>query len=133
MEQVVLNSNYLDGCTRDKDGYFNSFGNSDKYKKVDRLWEDKFTCVIHLYPFKDTTDDEGDLLGFDDSLFFKAVIYNEDINEYYITTGRPIDNIGSRGNMGIKFQVRMFKDMSTMFIFEDKVFVSQVCSDLTIK
>lgn len=131
MMDIKIYSNYLNRASKDEDGYYNMFDNT-KYTKVERLWDDTFSCVIHMYPLKDTTDEEGTLLGYDDSLFFKAVIYNEDKKEYYVTNGRPLDNINSWG-CDAGFQIRMFKDQSMMLILQRPVEVRQSCSDLEIK
>ncbi len=131
MNEIKINSDYMTRTNKDEDGYFNMFDGT-KYQRVDSLWEDKFSCVIHMYALSDTTDGEGDLLGYNDALFFRAVIYNEDKKEYFVTTGRPLDNINSWGS-SIGFQIRMFKDQSMMLIMERPVSVRQTCSDLEIR
>lgn len=131
MQDIKLYSSYLSRANKDENGYYNMFNNI-KYTKVERLWADAFSCVIHMYPSKDTTDEEGALLGYDDSLFFKAIIYNEDKHEYYVTNGRLLDNINSFGS-NVDFEIRMFKDQSMMLILQRPVEVRQCCSDLKIK
>lgn len=131
MKEIKIYSGYMQRTSKDKDGYFNIFNNI-KYTKVERLWEEAFSCVIHMYALKDTTDKDGTLLGYDDSLFFKAVVYNEDKKEYYVTNGRPLDNINSL-HYNVGFEIRMFKDQSMMLIIQEPVEVRQVCSDLEIK
>lgn len=131
MREIKVYSNYLSRTSKDKDGYYNMF-NNEKYTRVERLWDEAFSCVIHMYPLKDTTTEEGTLLGYDDSLFFIAVIYNEDKKEYYVADGRPLDNINSFGT-GVDFEIRTFKDQSMMLILQRPVSIVQNCSDLKIR
>lgn len=70
--------------------------------------------IIHLYAEEDTYDENGELKGYRDSLFFKADIYDPK---------RKIKHFGTSLHDSVSFynispsQVNIFKDGSTMLTF----------------
>lgn len=77
-------------------------------------------CIIHMYPYSDTYDESGELNGYADSLFFKAVVYNLDTMECCILTKKDAIEID-----GIKTKIRIFKDMSTLIEFYEPIYVNK--------
>lgn len=69
-------------------------------------------CIIHMYPHSDTYDDNGELNGYVDALFFRAHIY--DVKNGVVYKSEIHDAIFTEANCQIKY----FKDMSTMVHFE---------------
>lgn len=80
-------------------------------KQIENTIIDK--AIIHMIPTHDTTDEEGSLTGYCDSLFFRIVVYNTDTMEYCTLENR--DAI----NFHIKTETRIFKDLSTMIICKE--------------
>jgi len=67
--------------------------------------------VLHLYPICDTVDESGDLIGFNDAVFFKLRIYDVEKRVFYEQSHHDeicLDGLGSN--------IRIFKDLSTMII-----------------
>jgi hypothetical protein len=72
--------------------------------------------IIHLYAKQDTRNENGDLDGYYDSLFFEAHIY--DINNKIKYKTRLHDSIDVADTK--LWQVKIFKDGSTIMLFYGK-------------
>ena len=72
--------------------------------------------VIHMYPVKDTYDENGQLNGFIDSLFFRFDIYNIPTKKVYRKNGLYDEFV-----IDVPTRVRAFKDLSTMIVIEKSV------------
>lgn len=77
-------------------------------------------CIIHIYPYSDTYDENGELNGYADALLFKAIIYNLDTMECCVLTNKDAIDIGK-----IKTKIRIFKDMSTLIEFRESVYIDR--------
>ena len=81
-----------------------------RYEEIEGLPKSIDKVVIHLYPVDDTTKDgTDDLKGYEDALFFSAVIYMPTSKTFY-KIGRCCDAI----SVDKKSEARIFKDGSTM-------------------
>lgn len=69
--------------------------------------------IIHLYATKDTRNSDGDLNGYNDSLFFEAHIYDTRNKIKYVRLHHDSIDTGKAD----LFQVRIFKDGSTLMHF----------------
>jgi hypothetical protein len=73
-------------------------------------------CIIHMYPIADTIKENGELVGYQDALFFDAHVYDV-VNSLCFVKERSdailIDDI----SMTAKY----FKDMSTMLVIDGGV------------
>lgn len=89
------------------------------YKEVEKLNEVKGRCVIHIRSVKDTyaSDEEYDLDGYCDAIFFKAEIYDCE-NKIVYKPDKLFDGIRTTN---IDCQSRIYKDLSTMYIFDKPV------------
>lgn len=106
-----------------KDGIFIGKGDTEYKEGTLKDFEDRMqTLVIYLYPREDTirdieSDEEGSLdyeaVGPQDGLISDVVMYNNDIR-VYCKHGRVSDII----NLGAHCITRVFKDGSTVMIFE---------------
>ncbi|WP_029517984.1 hypothetical protein [Paenibacillus polymyxa] len=72
-------------------------------------------CVIHIYPHEDTSSEDGVLNGYTDALNFKVHIYDTGNNTVYKTKFH--DQIDSN----LPCRTRIFKDLSTMIIYDKPV------------
>lgn len=75
-------------------------------------------CVIHLYPIKDTYDENGNLSGYADSLFFRADIY--DIVNFKKYSHEYHDSILFMNDTPHPI-IKIFKDGSTILHFEQGI------------
>jgi hypothetical protein len=73
-------------------------------------------CVIHTYPCEDTLDEDGNLKGYRDSLFFNIKVFDVENKICYVP---------SRNYDGIRIEkpcnIRYFKDLSVMYVFHNGV------------
>lgn len=77
--------------------------------------------IIHLYAEKDTYSSDGELNGYIDSLFFKAIVYDTNLNIKY-TLNRLHDAVDFY--KGTPNQTKIFKDGSTMLVAHGKYWVN---------
>ena len=83
-----------------------TFSQYDKADSLPKVITEKI--VIHLYPERDTIDEEGQTCGFWDSLFFMCRIYFTEQKKYIEFHTKDAINIDRRTD------IRIFKDGSTM-------------------
>lgn len=83
-------------------------------------------CVIHVYPKEDTVDVEGNLNGYADSILTDVVVYNQETLEYRVLSEK--DNI----RIEARCQTRIFKDLSTAYIFNEPVKVDRISTTVTV-
>lgn len=69
--------------------------------------------IVHLYPWKDTMNEDGELHGFQEVLFFETRIYDSE-NLTYSNCGNDSVDTSQAKVKGIK----IFKDGSTMIEFD---------------
>lgn len=69
--------------------------------------------IVHLYATKDTKNEDGDLNGYNDALFFDAHIYDTVNDIKYVETQHDSVDIGE----ATMSQIKIFKDGSTMMLF----------------
>ncbi|MDU6995974.1 MAG: hypothetical protein E6356_14025 [Terrisporobacter othiniensis] len=97
--------------------------NKYEYKETkEELNQINGSCIIHIIPKSDTylSDDENDLIGYCDSLMFEVKVFDVDKGLYY--QGESLfDNIIIED---IKVETRIYKDLSTMYIFTKPTYVS---------
>lgn len=72
--------------------------------------------VLHLYATSDTTREDGQLDGYQDSLFFDIHVYDQDSKRHGVIA-RDCDGL----SIECPCSVRIFKDGSTMLFFSTKV------------
>lgn len=91
----------------------------DDYSEV--TWDNRFfddtilrNPIVHMYPHSDTYDEDGELQGYVDSLFFKVDIYDTE-NMMVYRLKRRFDAVDTY-NALLEY-VRIFKDGSTMLKF----------------
>lgn len=89
------------------------------YKEVEKLNEVNGRCVIHIRPVKDTysSDEEYDLDGYCDAIFFKVEIYDCE-NRLVYKPNKLFDGIRT---INVDCQSRIYKDLSTMYIFDNPI------------
>lgn len=97
---------------------FNRYEESDKIPKI---LEGR--TIIHMYPTEDTIDDYGEAHGFRDSLIFIFDIYNCNTGKVYRRKGY-YDEI----DLTVPCRIRFFKDLSTMLIIDDRIFIGNTQS-----
>lgn len=83
-------------------------------------------AIIHIYPTRDTLQDNGDIaLGYVDAILFDVHVYDTTKLEKYVISERD----------GILFEVlvetRIFKDLSTMYIINES-FVLDIFKNIMI-
>lgn len=72
--------------------------------------------IIHLYATHDTRNKNGELIGFNDSLFCDVIIYDKhNYKKYKLTNKDGLDLLSTSVRA-----VRIFKDGSTMTVFYGK-------------
>ena len=90
-----------------------------EYKEVDKpLYEIKRRCIIHIYPKKDTYEEDGELYGYCDALLCDIHIYDCDNKLFYKTQNH--DSV----YLDVPSGTRIFKDLSTMLIIDGGVTLS---------
>ena len=72
--------------------------------------------IIHMYPTKDTIEDDGEAIGFHDSLLFNFNIYNTTTEKVYKRMGLFDEFV-----IEVPCRIRSFKDLSTMIIIDEKI------------
>lgn len=90
--------------------------NTYEYKEVkEEINKINGTCIIHMIPKMDTylSDDEFDLVGYCDSMMCEVRVFDVDNNIYYKDESL-FDNILIED---INVETRIYKDLSTMYIF----------------
>jgi len=90
---------------------FTSYQEDDKIPKV--LYG---RTIIHVYPKKDTINEDGEYEGFYDSLFFNFDIYNTDNEKVYKRSALYDELV-----IETPCRIRVFKDLSTMIIIDDNI------------
>lgn len=75
----------------------------------------KGRCIIHMYPYEDTYEDDGCLVGYIDAIHCELHIYDIENKTVYKT--KMHDEI----RVDVPCRVRIFKDLSTMLIFDTPV------------
>ncbi|MED3562382.1 hypothetical protein [Bacillus xiapuensis] len=74
--------------------------------------------IIHIYPVEDTYDQNGELNGYIDALFFKMNIYDTENMTVY-KSEKLHDGILPFDNLHVS-QIKIFKDLSTMIVLRGK-------------
>jgi hypothetical protein len=72
--------------------------------------------VIHMYPKKDTIENNGELTGFEDSLLFNFNIYDTVNKKVYKRMGLFDEFV-----VEVPCRIRSFKDLSTMIVIDKKI------------
>lgn len=72
--------------------------------------------IIHMYPKEDTIKDDGEVIGFHDSLFFNFNIYNTTTEKVYKRSGLYDEFV-----IEVPCRIRTFKDLSTMIIIDQNI------------
>ena len=94
--------------------------NTYEYKEVkEEINRVDGTCIIHMIPKMDTylSDDENDLIGYCDAMMCEITVFDVD-NSLYYKDERLFDNIRIDN---INVETRIYKDLSTMYIFTKPV------------
>jgi len=73
--------------------------------------------IIHLYPTKDTYDQDGNLNGYIDALFMDIHIYDTINMKKYLLKNK--DGIFGDNNLTVS-QIKAFKDGSTMIVLRGR-------------
>ena len=90
-----------------------------EYKEVDKpLYEIKGRCIIHIYPKKDTYEEDGELYGYCDALLCEMHIY--DCNNELVYKTQNHDSV----YLDVPSGTRIFKDLSTMLIIDGGITIS---------
>lgn len=79
------------------------------------------SCIIHISPKKDTfiDDNKEDLIGYCDSIMFDMTVFDVD-NRIYYKSDSLYDSIVIEN---IKVQSRIYKDLSTMYMFNKPIHI----------
>jgi len=88
-------------------------------------------CVIHMYPTEDTYDENGELVGYRDALFFNVHVYDAENRICYI---RNRADAITTGDVGVT--VKYFKDGSTMLVMDgniDIIYGQAICIHKELK
>lgn len=106
--------------------------NTYEYKEVkEEINKINGTCIIHMIPKMDTylSDDESDLVGYCDSMMCEIRVFDVDNNIYY-KDDSLFDNILIED---INVETRIYKDLSTMYIFTKPSYISYGCNTLYVE
>lgn len=93
-----------------------------RYKEIYELNKNINNPIIHMYPVEDTHDEDGDLNGYIDALFFKLHIYDPENGTVY-KGNRYHDGILPFKELNIS-QIKIFKDLSTMIVLRGRYNIS---------
>lgn len=86
------------------------------YKEVNKPIEEiKGRCIIHIYPKRDTYEENGELSGFCDALLCEMHVYDCKNKLVYKTQNH--DSV----YLGVPSETRIFKDLSTMLVIDGGV------------
>lgn len=103
-----------------------------EYKEVkSEINKIKGTCIIHMMPKMDTylSDNKDDLIGYCDSIMCEIKVFDVDNGTYY--KGKSLfDSIIIEN---IYVQSRIYKDLSTMYIFNKPIDIMYGCDTLYIE
>lgn len=89
------------------------------YKEVKKPIEEiKGRCIIHIYPKKDTYEEDGELYGYYDALLCEMHIY--DCNNEIVYKTKYHDSI----YLDVPIGTRIFKDLSTMLVIDGGIILS---------
>ena len=72
-------------------------------------------CIFHMYPYQDTTDENGGLVGYQDAILFNLHIYDIDNMTVWKTSNK--DSL----DIDVPCKTRIFKDLSTMVVIDGGV------------
>ena len=88
----------------------------NKYTKIDTMPK-RVTgrCIFHMYPYQDTTNEDGSLQGYQDAMLFNLHIYDTGNMTVWETSCKDALDID------IPCNVRVFKDLSTMVVIDGGV------------
>ncbi|WP_312286663.1 hypothetical protein [Terrisporobacter sp.] len=106
--------------------------NTYEYKEVkEEINKINGTCIIHMIPKMDTylSDNESDLVGYCDSIMCEIRVFDVDNNIYYKDESL-FDNILIED---INVETRIYKDLSTMYIFTKPSNISYGCNTLYVE
>lgn len=79
--------------------------------------------IIHMYPKEDTYEENGELNGYIDALFFEAHIY--DTKNMTVWKSKKLhDGIMPYADLNVS-QIKVFKDLSTMIVLHGKYQISR--------
>ena len=93
-----------------------------RYKKAEGDLPDGLTgrTIFHIYAKSDTINQDGDLEGFEDSLFFTLKVFNMVSMSYWEVRNRDSVELDRYG-FAIGADIRIFKDGSTMIIVDGDI------------
>jgi len=75
----------------------------------------KGRCIFHMYPYQDTTNEDGSLVGYNDAMLFNLHIYDiENMNVWKTSNKDSLD-------IDVPCKIRIFKDLSTMVVIDGGV------------
>ena len=106
--------------------------NTYDYKEVkEEINKINGTCIIHMIPKMDTylSDEESDLVGYCDSMMCEIRVFDVDNNIYYKDESL-FDNILIED---INVETRIYKDLSTMYIFTKPSHISYGSNTLYVE
>ena len=83
-----------------------------KYTETTELKSTYKSPIIHMYAKEDTYDEQGNLNGYIDGLFFELHLYDTE-NSTVWKSNRYYDGICPFDDLRVS-QIKIFKDMSTM-------------------
>jgi hypothetical protein len=110
--EVKLHQNSIDYAKK-------TFG---MYQLTDELDSSIKDPILHMYPVEDTYDEEGDLIGYSDALFFRIDVYNTQNMTVY--KGNKLhDGILPFRDINVS-QLKIFKDLSTMVVLKGDYVIS---------
>lgn len=86
------------------------------YKEIEKIPDViNGRCIIHMYPYRDTVEEDGSLSGYIDAMFCELHIY--DCNNSTVFKTKHIDALIINTISSIK----IFKDLSTMVVIDGGV------------
>lgn len=100
------------------------------YNEVESLSKIVENPIIHMYPKKDTYEEDGELDGFIDAIFSEVHIYDT-VNMTVWKSKSLSDGLASYADITVK-QIKVFKDLSTLVSLSGKYSISPF-QEMTIR
>ncbi|WP_340032675.1 hypothetical protein NSQ20_12505 [Paenibacillus sp. FSL K6-1122] len=95
-----------------------------QYKEIETLPSVVDNPIIHLYPVKDTYEENGELNGYSDALYFHLHVYDP-ISMTSWKSKQLHDGIIPFSEVMVQ-QIKIFKDLSTMISLSGSYRMSQM-------
>ncbi|WP_339193763.1 hypothetical protein MKY95_18685 [Paenibacillus sp. FSL P4-0176] len=95
-----------------------------QYSEIETLPSLVENPILHLYPVKDTYELNGELNGYNDSLFFNLNVYDP-VNRVSWKSKQLHDGIIPFSEVMVQ-QIKIFKDLSTMVSLSGSYRLSQM-------